>query len=553
MPYLEDGETWSGDYDLAEEGMAENRPGHRKFSTYTLPKWAKHPLTHPYNGIVAGPKEYMYSAGDGFTNPLGWSIAHTACKYGDVSILDMCTREELSRPSSMGDLPAHYCVMYSTPWCLQKLVEMGADTSSRNNAGYTPEAKIWTLKDLHTVEQEWLFQASKGELVEKNSLKAQEYRLVKHRCVGNDPVVTERLDKDMAKLRKFQFGLGDYEKPYPVPDEIKQRPLDLPMSKVAKPMKKEPPLPVGLLFPGQGSQYVGMLKDVCDKPAVKAMLSKAESILGWDPREICLNGPESKLSETRYCQPIMFLAGLAALEVLKENKPEVVERPFGVAGLSLGEYTAIVVAGVLSFEDGLRLVKLRAEAMQEATNRVPQAMCSVAGLDRAKVDKLCEEAAASDPSPDAECKVANFLFPAGFTCAGTKDAVDKLCKLAMAAKALQARVIKAGGAFHTRLMKPAQEELCRAIDEAADKMTPPRCSIYFNLTGKRVKEGADPATFVELMKMQLTNEVLWEPTIKAMIMDGVKDFVEIGPLKQLKSMIKRIDADAFKRTENVSV
>jgi [acyl-carrier-protein] S-malonyltransferase len=403
------------------------------------------------------------------------------------------------------------------------------------------------------VEQEWLFQASKGELVEKNSLKAQEYRLVKHRAVGNDPVVTERLDKDMAKLRMYQYGLGDYVKPYPVPDEIKQKPLDLPSSKVAKLMKKEPAMPVGLLFPGQGSQYVGMLKDVCEKPAVKAMLNKAESILGWDPRDICLNGPESKLSETRYCQPIMFLAGLAALEVLKEAKPEAVERPFGVAGLSLGEYTAIVVAGVLSFEDGLRLVKLRAEAMQEATSRVPQAMCSVAGLDRAKVDKLCEEAAAADPSPDAECKVANFLFPAGFTCAGTKDAVDKLCKSAMAAKALQARVIKAGGAFHTGLMKPAQEELSRAIDEAADKMSPPRCSIYFNLTGKRVKEGADPATFVELMKMQLTNEVLWEPTIKAMIMDGVKDFVEIGPLKQLKSMIKRIDADAFKRTENVSV
>jgi len=191
--------------------------------------------------------------------------------------------------------------------------------------------------------------------------------------------------------------------------------------------------------------------------------------------------------------------------------------------------------------------------MQEATNRVPQAMCSVAGLDRAKVDKLCEDAKATDDHPDAECKVANHLFPSGFTCAGTKTAVDKLCQLAQAAKALQAKVIKAGGAFHTGLMRPAQDELSRAIDEFSEKMSPPRCSIYFNLTGKRVKEGSDPAVFVELMKMQLTNEVMWEPTIKAMIMDGVKDFYEVGPLKQLKSMLKRIDADAFKRCENVSV
>mmetsp|Transcript_16314 Transcript_16314/g.28568 ORF Transcript_16314/g.28568 Transcript_16314/m.28568 type:complete len:554 (+) Transcript_16314:56-1717(+) len=553
MPYLEDGETWSADYGMSEEGMAENRPGHRQFSSYKLPAWAKHPLTHPFNGVVAGPKDYMYTAGDGFTNPLGWSIAHIGCKYGDVAILDMCTKEELSRPTSTGDLPAHYAVMYGTAWCLQKLVDLGADVTSPNVAGDTPELKIWKTKELHTAEQEWLFQAVKGELVEKNSVKAQEYRLVKHRTLGNDAIVTERLEKDMAKLRKFWFNLGDYEKPYPIPKEIAERPLDLPLSKVAKPIKKEPPLPVALLFPGQGSQYVGMLKDVKDKPAVKTMLNKAEAILGWDPLDVCLNGPEEKLSETRYCQPIMFLAGLAAVEVLREGKPECVDRPFAMAGLSLGEYTAIVAAGVLSFEDGLKLVKLRAEAMQEATNRVPQSMCSVAGLDRAKVDKLCEEAKATDDHPDAECRVANFLFPSGFTCAGTKKAVDKLCQLAVAAKALQAKVIKAGGAFHTSLMRPAQDELSRAIDDFAEKMSPPRCSIYFNLTGKRVKEGADPATFVELMKMQLTSEVMWEPTVKAMIMDGVKDFYEVGPLKQLKSMLKRIDADAFKRTENVSV
>merc|ERR1712060_340525 len=117
-----------------------------------------------------------------------------------------------------------------------------------------------------------------------------------------------------------------------------------------------------------------------------------------------------------------------------------------------------------------------------------------------------------------------------------------------AAKALQARAIKAGGAFHTKLMQPAQDELAKALEDLQDKMSPPKCAIYFNVTGKKV-----PATFIEFMKMQLTNEVLWEPTVKAMIMEGVRDFFEVGPLKQIKAMIKRIDADAFKRTENISV
>jgi len=264
---------------------------------------------------------------------------------------------------------------------------------------------------------------------------------------------------------------------------------------------------------------------------------------------------ENTLDQTAHCGPCMFIAGLAGLELMKDGpKKEVVERPQAVAGLSLGEYTAIAAAGVLDFEDALKLVKLRAEAMQRATDLVPQSMCSVAGLDRPTLEKLCKEAKANDKStPDPQCQIANVLFPAGFTCAGTKSTVDALCKLALASRALQARVIKAGGAFHTPLMKPAEDELGKAIDEALPKMKPPRCAIYFNITGKKVAAGTDPSEFVKLMKDQLTSEVQWDPTIRQMIMDQVKDFYEVGPLKQLKSMIKRIDQDAFKRTENISV
>merc|ERR1719198_1388955 len=296
-----------------------------------------------------------------------------------------------------------------------------------------------------------------------------------------------------------------------------------------------------------------MMKDCMHLPAVADMLAKAEKVLGWDLKDLVLNGPESKLSETRYCQPAMFVAGLAGVEVMRQTKKEVVARVQATAGLSLGEYTAICAADVMDFEDALELVKIRAIAMQAATETVPQSMCSVAGLDRPTLEKLCKEAKAADSDPNAVCQIANVLFPAGFTCAGNKSCIDRLCELATKARALQARVIKAGGAFHTPLMAPAQEELSKAIDAVLPRMRPPRCSIYFNVSGKKVMPGTDPKEFVDLMKRQLVNEVLWEQTVKQMIMDQVKDFYECGPLKQIKSMIKRIDQDAFKRTENMSV
>lgn len=320
------------------------------------------------------------------------------------------------------------------------------------------------------------------------------------------------------------------------------------------PPKGKPAMPAALLFPGQGSQYVGMLKGCADLPAVQTMLATAKGILGWDVRELCLEGPEEQLSQTRYCQPCMFIAGMAGLEIMRDSKNEAVDRPQAVAGLSLGEYTALCAAGVLSFEDALRLVKVRAEAMQEATEVQPQCMCSVAGLDKPTVQDLCKKAIEQDKeTKDPVCQIANNLFPGGFVCAGTTKTVEKLTELALEKRAMQARVIKAGGAFHTPLMKPAEEELKRAVDSAKSRMNPPRCAVYFNVTGKKVSAGTDPAEFVDLMKRQLTSEVQWEPSVRQMVMDGVKDFYEVGPLKQIKAMIKRIDQDAFKRTENIAV
>mmetsp|Transcript_96033 Transcript_96033/g.296164 ORF Transcript_96033/g.296164 Transcript_96033/m.296164 type:complete len:561 (+) Transcript_96033:95-1777(+) len=560
MPYEEDGETWDADYKQYIEGMAENKPGHRKFDEYNLPKWVKHPLSHPFSGMYIDVKDYAYAclsgALDGLENFHGWGPAHIACMYGDMDMLKSCTEDELNAQTANGETPAWYAVRYGSPWCLQWLIENGADVTTPAIDGYTPEQLIYVNNRNHNAEIEWLEAAYKGELTDKKLNQSQEYKLKRWRAEGLDNFAEEFLDKNKVKQRWHMYKMGDYKPQYELPSEEENRAkMDLPRSTIPRPpAKSKPALPVALLFPGQGSQYVGMLKDCVNIPAVKEMLATAEKVLGWDLKELCLKGPENQLSETKYCQPAMFVAGMAAIEVMRESKKDTVERPQAVAGLSLGEYTAICAAGVLDFEDALKLVKLRAEAMQGATEAVAQCMCSVAGLDRPTLEKLCKEAkAAETTSKEPVCQIANVLFPAGFTCAGNKKCVDKLCELATKARALQARVIKAGGAFHTPLMKPAEDDLAKAIDKTLPKMKPPRCSIYFNLTGKKIAAGTPPSEFVDLMKKQLTSEVLWEPTIKQMIMDQVKDFYECGPLKQLKSMIKRIDQDAFKRTENISV
>lgn len=308
---------------------------------------------------------------------------------------------------------------------------------------------------------------------------------------------------------------------------------------------------IALMFPGQGSQYVKMLAGVKDIPEVKEMLAKSKDILGWDVEELCLKGPEGKLEDTKFCQPCMYIGGLAGLAKLKQDRPEAVESPGCVAGLSLGEYTALCAAGVLTFEDGLKLVKLRGEAMKEAAESSAQAMLSVAGLEQPKLEQLCKEAAAADNG--GVCQIANVLFPKGFSCAGTKAAVDDLKTRAEKAGALQARMLKTSGAFHTSLMSGAQKKLEAALAELLPQMKPSTCDVYVNVTAEKLPAGTPPEVFAKMLSQQLTNSVLWEPSVKAMIKSGMTEFYEVGPMKQLKAMMKRIDPAMWNNTVNVDV
>lgn len=562
MPYKEDGETWDLSYGSPAEGMAENKPGHRSFDSYKLPKWVKHPMSHPFSGLFVDCPAYGYAclngALDGLTNYLNMGPGHVAARFGDIEMLKACSLPELNAANLNGERPAHFAVLHGHPWCLQALVELGADTTSANKAGVTPEQLIYSYCRIDIAQRDWLVAALKGELTEKKSKEAEEHKLNKNRPEGLDTPAVEFLDSNVLKQRMVIYKTGAFQMPYELPTALEaSKKHDLPSSAVAvPPSRKQKPLPLALLFPGQGSQYVGMLKDCMEMPRVQAMLTTATQLLGWDVQELMLKGPEDKLAETKHCQPVMFIAGMAALEVMKKEKRELVDRCQAVAGLSLGEYTALCAAGIFSFEDCLQLVKVRAEAMQQATELVPQSMCSVAGKDRPSLERLCAQARAAcadENGKEPVCQIANVLFPAGFTCAGEKAAVDKLCVLAVEAKALQARVIKTGGAFHTPLMAPAQDQLSKALDSMLPRMTAPRCAVYFNKTGKKVQAGTPPGEFLDLIKQQLTSEVQWEQTIRQMIMEQVRDFYEVGPLKQIKSMIKRIDQDAFKRTENISV
>jgi [acyl-carrier-protein] S-malonyltransferase len=311
-----------------------------------------------------------------------------------------------------------------------------------------------------------------------------------------------------------------------------------------------PRKPVCIMFPGQGSQYVNMLSDVQDLPKVKEMLASAKRILGYDVLQLCLKGPEAKLEQTRFCQPVMYIAGLAGLELLKKDEPDKVASCKTFAGLSLGEYTALTAAGVFDFETGLKLVKIRGEAMQEAAEASAQAMASIAGLGKDVLDKLCEEVRGKDDI----CQVANFLFPKGFACAGSTTAIDKLIVKAEGTDGcMQAKRLKTAGAFHTDFMKPARGTLLEALRGVQSSMKRPQCEVYMNVTGKLLPAGTSPADIIGLLGDQLCNCVLWEPIMKSMIDAGIEEFYECGPQKQLRAMMKRINQDVWKKTINVSV
>ncbi|MDH4069740.1 MAG: ACP S-malonyltransferase [Ignavibacteria bacterium] len=284
-----------------------------------------------------------------------------------------------------------------------------------------------------------------------------------------------------------------------------------------------------LMFPGQGSQYVGMGKDWYEgNPRARALFDSADEILGFPLTRICFEGPEDLLRQTQNTQPAIFLhaAVVAAMVPVSEAK--------AAAGHSLGEYTALVVAGALSFEDGLRLVRLRGELMQKAGESKPGTMAAVIGLAGEDVSDLCRKAA-----DEGIVQPANFNSPGQVVVSGEVGAVRKVIELARAAGAKMAKELVVSGAFHSPLMEGASEGLKEALDTVT--LNDARIPVYANVTGEPARRSSE---IRELLHRQLTSPVRWEQTIKNMVRDGMKDFTEIGPGKVLQGLVKRTSAEA---------
>lgn len=285
------------------------------------------------------------------------------------------------------------------------------------------------------------------------------------------------------------------------------------------------------LFPGQGAQKVGMGKSVCDRlPAARALFDRASEVLGFDLAGVCFNGPKERLDATDVSQPALFVASFAALELLKAERPEIVDQCGMAAGLSLGEYTALAFAGAFSFEDGLRLVRLRGQAMQAAAEATPSGMVSALMLDRDQAKKVRDDAASA-----GTIELANFLCPGNTVLSGATAACDKAVELIEAAGGKPIRLAVAG-AFHTSLMKPADEKLAKALAETP--ISSPRVPVYSNVNAE-VHTG--PEEIRRLLVRQVLSPVLWEDCVRAMMADGAEQFYEIGPGGVLRGLMKRID------------
>ncbi|MCE9547764.1 MAG: ACP S-malonyltransferase [Planctomycetia bacterium] len=286
------------------------------------------------------------------------------------------------------------------------------------------------------------------------------------------------------------------------------------------------------LFPGQGAQSVGMGAALCESvPAARELYARASAVLGYDLAELCFRGPAEELDSTRCSQPALYVTSLAALEALREKSPEVIESAQAAAGLSLGEYTALVFAGALDFESGLRLVAERGAAMQAAADAVQSGMVSVLGLDVAAVEALCDQAREGQV-----LQVANYLCPGNIVVSGERAACERVAELAPAAGAIKAIPLPVAGAFHTSLMQPAADRLRTAL--AAATLKTPRIPVFSNVDAA---PHDDPEVIRGLLLTQLTAPVRWEESIRALMAAGYQRFYEVGPGRVLRGLLKRID------------
>ena len=279
------------------------------------------------------------------------------------------------------------------------------------------------------------------------------------------------------------------------------------------------------VFPGQGAQFTGMGKDLYDNsPLAKDLFAKANEVLGFDIVKIMFEGTEEELKQTKVTQPAIFLHSTILAACLGDSF-----QPDMVAGHSLGEFSALVANGTLSFEDGLRLVYQRALAMQKACEKEPSTMAAILGLEDDDVEKICAQI-------NGVVVAANYNCPGQLVISGSVPAVEEACVKLTEAGAKRALILPVGGAFHSPLMEPAREELAAAIEKT--QFNQPKCPVYQNVTASAV---SDPEEIKRNLVSQLTAPVRWTQTMNQMIADGASEVIEVGPGKVLQGLFKKVD------------
>ena len=280
------------------------------------------------------------------------------------------------------------------------------------------------------------------------------------------------------------------------------------------------------IFPGQGAQFVGMGKDLYENPLAKQLFEKANEIIGFRISDIMFNGTEEELKQTKVTQPAIFLHSVILSKVLVDDF-----KPNMVAGHSLGEFSALVAANSLSFEDGLRLVIARANAMQKACELQPSTMAAILGLADEIVEDICSNI-------KAVVVPANYNCPGQLVISGSIEGIDEACEKLTAAGAKRALKLNVGGAFHSPLMEPAKIELQMAIENTP--FLAPICPIYQNVNAQAT---TDPSTIKQNLIAQLTGAVRWTQTSINMIADGANAFVEVGPGNVLQGLVKKVNRE----------
>lgn len=289
-----------------------------------------------------------------------------------------------------------------------------------------------------------------------------------------------------------------------------------------------------LLFPGQGAQLVGMGKDLyASSPGAKRVFDEANESLGTDLAKACFEGPAEVLERTDVCQPAILVMSVAALEAAREKLGRAIPAK-AAAGLSLGEYSALVAAEALAFRDAVQLVRLRGQAMQEACDAKPSTMATVLGLERAQVEEACKRGSAH-----GVCVLANLLGPGQIAISGETKAVEAACAAAKELGAKRAIPLKVAGAFHSPLMAPAAARLREAL--AKVDVRDPRIDVVANVTGRPVRT-ADEVR--DALGRQVEASVLWEDSMRHLLGNGFQTFYEVGPGKVLSGIVRKLDANA---------